>query len=79
MDVPCPECDEPLELLDGDEMGSAPRGYRCLDCELIFERDASGLLVEVDLERLAGPDTADDWREPPGSAQSRCSPGQVQE
>ena len=23
--VPCPECGEPLELLDGDEMASAPR------------------------------------------------------
>ena len=48
MDVPCPECGEPLELLDGDEMGSAPRRYVCESCCISYERDASGLLVEVD-------------------------------
>ena len=48
MDVPCPECDDPLELLDGDDMGSTARRYRCLECELVFECDTSGLLTEVD-------------------------------
>jgi hypothetical protein len=46
VDVPCPSCDEPLELVDGDEMGSAPRRYRCVPCCLDYERDASGLVVE---------------------------------
>ena len=28
-DIPAPSYDEPLELLDGDEMGSAPGRYAC--------------------------------------------------
>lgn len=48
MDVPCPECDEVLELVDGDEMGSTPRRYRCIECCLTFERDVTGLLTEDD-------------------------------
>ena len=48
MDVPCPECGEPLELLEGDEMASAPRRYVCESCCVWFECDASGLLTAVD-------------------------------
>jgi hypothetical protein len=50
IDVPCPECDEPLELLDGYEMGSQVRRYPCLWWELYFGRHASGLLTEVEDE-----------------------------
>ena len=45
---PCPECSEPLDLIEGYEMGGAPGRYRCRWCLLTFERDASGLMVEVD-------------------------------
>ena len=48
MDVRCPERNGVLELLTGDEMGSAPRRYVCESCCIWYERDASGLLVEVD-------------------------------
>jgi hypothetical protein len=46
MDVPCPDCNEPRELLDGNEMGSAIR-YHCSHCRLRFQADASGLITEV--------------------------------
>ena len=49
MDVPCPNCDEALDPIDqAGEMGSGVRRFRCLWCELYFERDASGLVVEVE-------------------------------
>jgi PAS domain S-box-containing protein len=37
-----------VELLDGDEMGSRRRRYRCVSCCLWYERDGSGLIYEVD-------------------------------
>ncbi len=49
MDRPCPSCDEPLAPLVGDEMGSAPPvRYRCVGCELTYERDTSGPFAEVE-------------------------------
>jgi hypothetical protein len=49
MPTKCPECGEILTELDvlGD-MGSRPRVYACSECQLRFERDAGGTLVEVD-------------------------------
>ena len=29
-------------------MGAAQRTYRCLECELEYERDAAGSLMELD-------------------------------
>jgi hypothetical protein len=50
MDVPCPECDCLIPQVDGWEMGSARRRYRCTECEMEWEQDPSGPLVEFDLE-----------------------------
>lgn len=45
----CPECGGDLiDLEPESEMGSVPSRYDCPECELRFERDASGLLTEVD-------------------------------
>jgi hypothetical protein len=47
MDVQCPTCGEPLELLSVDEIRKRHR-YHCVPCCLWYERDASGLVSEVD-------------------------------
>jgi hypothetical protein len=47
VEVLCESRGEPLELLQGDEMGSANRRYRCQWCGITYERDASGLVVEI--------------------------------
>ncbi len=47
MDQTCPECDRPLEPLDDAEMFSGTRRFRCLECEIVYERDVSGLLTET--------------------------------
>lgn len=48
MNIPCPECDQPLDRIGGDEMGSAPQRFRCVECQLAYERDPTGLLAEVE-------------------------------
>jgi hypothetical protein len=48
VDVACPECDRLIPQVDGWEMSSQPRCYRCTECEMKWEQDPSGLLVEVD-------------------------------
>ena len=49
MVLDCPECDKPLNPADDlDDMGSCPRRFRCLGCAVVWERDVSGLLTEVD-------------------------------
>jgi len=48
MDTRSPECDEILELLDGDEMESAPRRYLCRDGQMLFAASPAGGVVDVD-------------------------------
>ena len=48
----CPDCSSDLDELQPDrEMGSVPARYWCPYCEVVFERDASGMLYEIP-ERL---------------------------
>lgn len=46
----CPDCDGELEADDQhhDHLSPAGARYRCPDCGARWERDASGLLVEMD-------------------------------
>lgn len=46
----CPECGQDLEELDAGagEMGSTPRRFLCHECQLVYERDAAGTLLEVE-------------------------------
>ncbi len=37
-----------ISQVDGDEMTGWERRYICRECQITFERDASGLFVEVD-------------------------------
>ncbi|HEY3721901.1 MAG TPA: hypothetical protein VGN59_00935 [Acidimicrobiia bacterium] len=47
MTVACPDCRTDLDRVPEPEMGSAPAGLLLPYCEVTFERDASGSLVEV--------------------------------
>jgi rubredoxin len=52
MPTRCPECGDLLEELDSfGEMGSRPKRYLCHACQLGFERDAGGTLVELPMSR----------------------------
>jgi uncharacterized protein YbaR (Trm112 family) len=47
--VACPDCATDLDELEPErEMGSAPVRFWCPFCEVVFERDASGMLYEID-------------------------------
>jgi transposase len=49
MPTRCPDCGEVLEELDPfGEMASRPKRFRCGHCQLAFERDAGGSLVELE-------------------------------
>jgi hypothetical protein len=49
VEAPCPECSGIMDDLEPEaEMLSRSPRFLCHECQLMFERDPSGLLREVD-------------------------------